>query len=796
MSGFELTNEEALLARAAASGEICDLRDRPGVDVCVRADAIRRLLLGLPVRFPGDVKAERVVISGPGLRLTNGVVTGRLELDDARSIDGRACPPMALESCVLDEPIFLGRAYLRRLSLRGSKVTHVCAPGLWLDGPLDISELATAEADHDRTGADGQGLCWVELQGAKIEGGIECNGSALVAPPKRPNFDTGSPQTRYALQLWDVHIRDRLELEPGARRFRAVGGISLRGADIGGDVWARGAELISEEGSAFRAQTSKVRGFVILRAWAGVIAGEHVVLPFTADGDIWFQGAKITGSLDIAGAHLNGGLVATIAEIGGSALLCGWEERVANERKTLPFHAADAIILHSAKIGGSLAMDGAQLKGGLNITNTQIAGDVFLCGWPAEASYQDMNVPFRAFDDVVISGANITGSLQMSNTELAKGASLRNATVGRTLRVDLDGKAVTQAALFSLQYAKVGTLEDKGGAGFPDSLRLQLDGFEYARLANVPSDETVGGMAVIAIAAQAWIRKISSLGSTLLLLAAVFAAGLITDSGRHGQWGLIAFCTVSALCIIWAFVGIDFGPNLSDARLKWIAKQYERKRPGRHTYSPDAYEKITRYFRNEGRYADARRIASARLTIERDLLAFSAWRPFLRVFEVCFDYGLSPLRAVCTFLVILGVGWAGAAVADRGLTWKPPFERWLNSAGFYTPAVQPVLMVTTSTVNSTIAPDRKHKFIPALAGVTNNQQPLLLCNSQVEPLLYAADTFIPAINLDQRNRCSVSDDPDAWPWRIGQALYTVIGWVVTSLTILTVSGVLRRQAET
>jgi hypothetical protein len=32
-------------------------------------------------------------------------------------------------------------------------------------------------------------------------------------------------------------------------------------------------------------------------------------------------------------------------------------------------------------------------------------------------------------------------------------------------------------------------------------------------------------------------------------------------------------------------------------------------------------------------------------------------------------------------------------------------------------------------------------------------------------------------------------------WRIGLALYAVLGWIVTALTVLTVSGVARRHLE-
>jgi len=62
-------------------------------------------------------------------------------------------------------------------------------------------------------------------------------------------------------------------------------------------------------------------------------------------------------------------------------------------------------------------------------------------------------------------------------------------------------------------------------------------------------------------------------------------------------------------------------------------------------------------------------------------------------------------------------------------------------------------------------------------------------------LLYATDVFIPLIDLRQESRCSPSTEARASWLRYGKALYAVLGWVVTSMTILCVTGVLRRRSE-
>ena len=78
--------------------------------------------------------------------------------------------------------------------------------------------------------------------------------------------------------------------------------------------------------------------------------------------------------------------------------------------------------------------------------------------------------------------------------------------------------------------------------------------------------------------------------------------------------------------------------------------------------------------------------------------------------------------------------------------------------------------------------------------------------------MYAIDVFIPLIDLHQEERCDVIVDSDfsrpadssadtltavlhsPYAWAIAKAGYTIAGWIVTSLAILTFTGVLGRTA--
>ena len=69
------------------------------------------------------------------------------------------------------------------------------------------------------------------------------------------------------------------------------------------------------------------------------------------------------------------------------------------------------------------------------------------------------------------------------------------------------------------------------------------------------------------------------------------------------------------------------------------------------------------------------------------------------------------------------------------------------------------------------------------------------CWDQIESIWYALDVFVPLLDLQQERKCSISSGAEAWKWRLAKNLYAVLGALVTSLTILTVSGILRRNVE-
>lgn len=181
---------------------------------------------------------------------------------------------------------------------------------------------------------------------------------------------------------------------------------------------------------------------------------------------------------------------------------------------------------------------------------------------------------------------------------------------------------------------------------------------------------------------------------------------------------------------------------------------------------------------------------------------------FQSVFRGAFRYGLAPDRALLALLACVIVGWGGVYWARTGLL--DPAYQVDPATGRLHPDIALVLEVpyapmptpaeaTAAKQSSDSHSKDKPKLRLHSKALVADPSP---CDLAVSSLLYAVDIFIPMLHLDQEERCSIREDHiddregDLYlKWRILKAIYEVIGWIITSLVILTVTGVLRRDLE-
>lgn len=916
MANYRLNGAERALAAAMAEGEVCDLSGKTSkASRTVRPAALRRLLFGLPVVTTEGAAPRRIEITPGGLRLVGAIVEQGdedLDLRDAATWDGAPLPPLALENCHIPRPIRLTGGKLRRLSLKGSAIVHLEAPGLCLDGDLDLSDVFSAETATARTGCEGAACCWVELQGSRIDGSIVAASARLAAGGRTP-AERGGQLARFALNLRDAHVRDCLELRPG---FVAVGGVKIN--QVGGDVRIDGGTITASEGTALEGQGGDIGGILALRPFN---AQGQDAQPFTANGNIWLLGARIRGTFDMSGADVRGEVIVSNCDIGGDAFLRCWKGRINGKEEGLPFRAKGDIYLHTTKVGrnfeadgallesgivapnlvtggefrlgiwrdkaalwkrplrpradglinlagaqitGNLYMVGAQMKGDFNIQGAEIAGSAFL-------SQHDPTMPFEVLGRANLVGAEIECDLQMQGAHihflraaqlevgghvdimlppqvkveqlnfghakvrgnleirasLTDGAiSLEQAEIEDRLLLALaspveskkklsflqglrdgvqklreqDWRALfaprpVSPAKLDLSFARVGTLDDSGGSGVA-CCKIDMEGFAYGRLADAerlpspsPPDDRKLPIFELQEVLQRWLpQSVATFAPLVLILGEIALLAFDTKRTALPLYGLAALAlTIAIVC----FREWRIAPTLAEGRIQWLGRQYKDRKPRPEEYRPEPYERLARYFRGEGLYAEARRIARARLDLERKLKTFVLLRPALWCYGLLFDYGMSPVRAINVFLAFILVGSIGVYVADNGLDpHKPPpvapFVSRLPTA------IPSVLVVDAMPVNP-VAVDKEARFdAPGGSGATTSE---LDCGAQIEPIVYALDVFVPALDLRQESKCAVTTRADAWPWRAALASYSMLGWIVSSLTILTISGILRRQAE-
>lgn len=345
---------------------------------------------------------------------------------------------------------------------------------------------------------------------------------------------------------------------------------------------------------------------------------------------------------------------------------------------------------------------------------------------------------------------------------------------------------------------------------------------------------------------RAAVRASHSRQKCLVDLAAAHADYL--DDGHGEQWGDQVALALSG----FTYDQIDRGRTSNDggegkggaglvaARKAWLRRQYPDGLPKQaRDFDAQPFAQLSSVYRSSGRSDESREIARDKIDLEARLRAADlrramaaspwtiaamaagvaaliggvvAWPGFLwlagilliglaalwfgpallnRAFDIGFGYGLYPANALVTFVMMLVMGWIGVAIANRQQIGPPGLA---DFSSFEQVMMVDVAQVTDGVV-ATGRPDRPLQ--PGVRTYKPGEVSLnpINCGDDIDPFLYAADVFVPLIDLRQEGKCSPTGGSKALYWQWAKALYAFLGWIVTSLTILTVSGVLQRRVE-
>ncbi len=721
----------------------------------IRAGLLRALYFGLAVDDPAHVDAEGarfpaapVPLTRRGVRLKGVTIVGALDLEDAVGPGGEALPPLLLDSCLLADPVLLRTARFRRIGFDRCRVTHIDAAGLVVDGPASFFALASAE-EVEGVGLPRRGVRTmarpVREGGPPMQWGPgpEAGRCVLNLSGARIGGDlsvnlarlrAADPQFGLSGQDVALNLTDaRIDSDLLARRLLAHGGVQLTGARIEAQLSLNGAVLSGAGGTALQCQSLFAGGGAFLRNQLLHDAkGQPMAHPFVAHGTVAFDGATIVGDFDVSGAGLFG--------MGGAALLA----RTMTVRGDAMFGVADDEMFVAY---GRVDLSNSVFEGQLNFAGAKFP---YEDEQPAVLMCQNITVHKQLFigDGVLVHPAS--GERRRVGFDCQGTADFNSSELKDWLRVPAttaEGGGLSPTR-FCVNHASAQVLDDDGGRGWGVNASLVLDGFRYERLRDLDFTS-------VASERRAWLMR--------------------QFQPKQRWWaGLPGWLVPRALA----------GNSAA--------------------YRPQPFEQMVNVLRRSGADSAARDLESFKKSTEmwvallRPLppaggpagwlrrLGELLWRPFnflvSWLYRLTFDFGLSARRGILTFAALILAG--GLAV------------RALNTPDL----APPVLVLNTTPVQTLLVPDPP----PATSGWgvkpaapvqgTGSVMAEIACGNSINPWLYAADVFIPLLDLKQEDQCGVNGSANGW--RVAKALYAALGWIVTSLLILTITGTLRRKGDT
>lgn len=323
--------------------------------------------------------------------------------------------------------------------------------------------------DRDRNGGDDDGErdhLWIAAVGLEVDGEIDLCRSRLRAPFP-PSLDLVCDEMEAALNLSLVEIRGDLRLLGGVR---IAGRVKLRGAQVHGDVWMKGAAVEwgpCGEVAAFEAQLA-----------ASGRPGRKARSLKEEEPLVFLQGARIDGFLMMTS-----------------------ESGEADE--DVGFSCDGLLKMTALTVGRSLSLDGAVL-GSIE------APDLTVC--------LDFSLGADLDGDIDLRDAKIGGSLEISQLRFdapeAK-LDLRNATIGQSLQLMRPGaeeaeekheeegeegdddeneeeKGEPPSDFFikgtvDLQGASCDILRDGAGTLWGNDVRIRMNHFVYRKTGLLPS---------------------------------------------------------------------------------------------------------------------------------------------------------------------------------------------------------------------------------------------------------------------------------------------------------------------
>jgi hypothetical protein len=743
---------QAELLDAAGQGRILD-----GGGRVVDASLLRRCCLEF-----------RDQIDPRGLRLHRVVVRGPVDLA------GLSVPfPVRFTDCEFDAPLDVEGAKLRELTLTGCPgLPGLLGNGLRLRGDLDLSRSTVTGAHRTSASLGKRAAVW--LCEARIGGRVLCVDTVIRAEGERAvqadRMRTGGP----VRLLW----------------FVSQGEFRMTGAHIGGSLDIIGSRIEAPGAIALDLGDAVIGGNLFIVDSGGhrpVIRGRVDIGSARISGQFLFRNATLEGSDSMPADRGHAGTRVSGTALSGFRLTVGAEvalEGNCDVTGGLDFSMSDLSSLSvspqcSLKAGGRTALDlsHAELRSTLMMSGVTVAGTIRLSGARIHGqltlSNARLSQPERSSlvaargvtvdGDAELHGLRTTGgNLRFSNAVLgsvvAAGAELDNPG-GVTIslhQATARGSVVLARGFRSTGLVLLSRATMTG--------RLECDDATFD--CPGPNQRNQQGHAIEAISLHArggmdlgWIRAEPSVDFT--------NADTTFLADNPARWPSRIF--------ISGFTYDRFERSRSSAggrpwdhtaRARWLTRQAD--------YDAGPYEQAARVFREHGYTSAAETILIAQRSQARELITGRAGglrRALDRGFGASVAYGYRPGRVLWLLVVLLGLVIASLEV----------------------PAPQATLRATT---DSGVVYTTRGPLIPGVSPQSERAPSGDACGGGsvrcFSPVLYAIDTVVPLVSLDQR--ATWYPDPSVPQGTLMQwwlNLATILGWLLSSIFALSLARLAR-----
>ncbi len=531
------------------------------------------------------------------------------------------------------------------------------------------------------------------------------------------------------------------------------GGINLCGARISGLLQCTGASLGGAVNAVDGTRCS------LIAEWIDVGGSLRVNGGFTAAHTVMLLGARVGGNFNCRRAALNGANFALNCErltVGGNLLA----ERMST--------TAGGFDLRGAHIGGALQCGGASLRGALNApggAQCALFGEWMHVGGPIR-----FNEKFAATNTVWLLGSSIDANLNLRKASLA----------GATCAFQGERIKVAGNLLGEDLVATMGSAAATGGCAV-NLQSAEIDG-------NVKLDR-----ARLVSSAGALLAERLKVGGDLLLEQTTFEHGAVRLAGANIagrlRWAparvptgmaTVARATVGGLDEAWTLAnggwpaggllhleGFSYGDLEADRavtvreRLEWIRSQWPAQ-DGSARFGPGPYEELAGAYHRSGHDAEARAVAIARRRDRRRFEPTTKVRALWdRVLYATIRYGYESWRAVLLLAAVFVVAIGVFSLAAR----------------------------------------HANLFVPVTATAGGHRPPpVTKCTSEYpcfEPVGYAIDTVVPLINVHQASYWAPNASTTAgvlltvFTW-----VCTALGWLLATLTVAGVTGIIQGEQST